>query len=78
MQPVELVTKEAEHSFVDVVGHLTISNLEKTSQRNREKQRQQRNENPQQRSHLNRPKPYQKPNQNKSTHNKNKPPQKGK
>jgi len=76
---VELVTKEAEHSFVDVVGHLTISNLEKTSQRNREKQKQQkRNENAQQRSHSNRSKQYPKPNQNKSPHNKNRPPQKGK
>lgn len=43
LQPVELLTaKETEHSFVDVVGHLTISNLEKTSQRNKEKQRQQK------------------------------------
>ena len=43
LQPVELVTsKEIEHSFVDVVGHLTIGNLEKTTQRNREKQKQQR------------------------------------
>jgi cell fate regulator YaaT (PSP1 superfamily) len=47
LQPVELVTaKETEHSFVDVVGHLTISNLEKTTQRNREKQRQQRKNEP--------------------------------
>lgn len=45
LQPVELVpAKEIEHGFVDVVGHLTISNLEKTSQRNKEKQRQQRRE----------------------------------
>lgn len=43
LQPVELISsKETEHSFVDVVGHLTINNLEKTSQRNREKQSQQR------------------------------------
>jgi hypothetical protein len=43
LQPVEIVTaKETEHSFVDVVGHLTIGNLEKTSQRNKEKQKQQR------------------------------------
>ncbi len=43
LQPVELTTtKEVEHSFVDVVGHLTIGNLEKTSQRNKEKQKQQR------------------------------------
>ncbi len=43
LQPVELdASKEVEHSFVDVVGHLTIGNLEKTSQRNREKQKQQR------------------------------------
>lgn len=43
LQPVELTAaKEVEHSFVDVVGHLTIGNLEKTSQRNKEKQKQQR------------------------------------
>ena len=43
LQPVELdASKEVEHSFVDVVGHLTIGNLEKTSQRNKEKQKQQR------------------------------------
>ena len=43
LQPVELVTsKETEHSFVDVVGHLTLSNLEKTTQRNKEKQRHER------------------------------------
>ncbi|MFT4155266.1 PSP1 domain-containing protein [Parafilimonas sp.] len=43
LQPVELAAaKETEHSFVDVVGHLTLSNLEKTTQRNKEKQRQQR------------------------------------
>ena len=58
LQPVELLTeKETEHSFVDVVGHLTISNLEKTTQRNREKQRQQRrSENPaQQQQQKNKP-----------------------
>ncbi|SFQ11406.1 PSP1 domain-containing protein [Parafilimonas terrae] len=45
LQPVELApAKEVEHGFVDVVGHLTIGNLEKTSQRNKEKQRQQRRE----------------------------------
>jgi cell fate regulator YaaT (PSP1 superfamily) len=43
LQPVELITsKEVEHAFVDVVGHLTIGNLEKTSQRNKDKQRQER------------------------------------
>lgn len=43
LQPVQLETsKETEHSFVDVVGHLTLGNLEKTSQRNREKDRQKR------------------------------------
>jgi len=43
LQPVELIpANEAEHGFVDVVGHLTIGNLEKTSQRNKDKQRQQR------------------------------------
>lgn len=45
LQPVELVpATEIEHGFVDVVGHLTIGNLEKTSQRNKERQRQQRRE----------------------------------
>lgn len=86
LQPVELVTsKETEHSFVDVVGHLTISNLEKTTQRNREKQRQQRrNETPnhQQRPNQNRPKqqpPQQRPNQQRppQNNNRNRPPQKG-
>jgi cell fate regulator YaaT (PSP1 superfamily) len=48
LQPVELISeKQGEYSFVDVVGHLTIGNLEKTSQRNREKNyRQKRDENP--------------------------------
>jgi hypothetical protein len=47
LQPVELSTsKEVEHSFVDVVGHLTISNLEKTSQRNKDKQKQDRRKEP--------------------------------
>lgn len=52
LQPIEIVTaRETEHSFVDVVGHLTIGNLEKTSQRNKEKQKQQRrNENIKQQS----------------------------
>jgi hypothetical protein len=83
LQPVELTTsKEAEHSFVDVVGHLTIGNLEKTSQRNKEKQRQQkRNTNQQQRIHSNKPKPqppYNKanPRQQQNNNNRNKPPQK--
>jgi cell fate regulator YaaT (PSP1 superfamily) len=49
LQPVELMEKEVEQGFVDVVGHLTISNLEKTSRRNRERSQQQRkNENPNQ------------------------------
>ncbi len=43
LQPIELSTsKEVEHGFVDVVGHLTIGNLEKTSQRNKDKQREER------------------------------------
>ncbi len=62
LQPVELSTsKEVEHSFVDVVGHLTIGNLEKTSKRNKEKQKQQRK--------TDQPKPTQPQQQ------KNKPPQ---
>lgn len=43
LQPVELNTnREAEHSFVELVGHLTLSNLEKTTQRNKEKQRHEK------------------------------------
>ncbi|MBV9961816.1 MAG: hypothetical protein JO072_06170 [Parafilimonas sp.] len=43
LQPVELnPNKETEHSFVELVGHLTLGNLEKTTQRNREKQRQEK------------------------------------
>jgi cell fate regulator YaaT (PSP1 superfamily) len=43
LQPIELsASKEVEHGFVDVVGHLTIGNLEKTSQRNKDKQREER------------------------------------
>jgi cell fate regulator YaaT (PSP1 superfamily) len=43
LQPVQLsASNEVEHSFVDVVGHLTIGNLEKTSQRNKDKQREER------------------------------------
>ena len=43
LQPVELLAeKQSEYSFVDVVGQLTIGNLEKTSQRNREKNYQQK------------------------------------
>ncbi len=84
LQPVELTTsKETEHSFVDVVGHLTLGNLEKTTQRNREKQKQQRGNNPnqQQHSNQNRPRqqpPQQRPNQNRppQNNNRNKPPQK--
>jgi len=60
LQPVELVTsKEIEHGFVDVVGHLTISNLEKTTQRNREKQKQDRRSNPNQQQNQQRNKPPQ-------------------
>ena len=48
LQPVELLTeKQSEYSFVDAVGQLTISNLEKTSQRNREKNYQQKRNEPQ-------------------------------
>jgi cell fate regulator YaaT (PSP1 superfamily) len=81
LQPVELNTKETEHSFVDVVGHLTISNLEKTTQRNREKQKQQkRNENTNQHQQRNkqRPGPHQRSNQQRpdkpNNNNRNKPP----
>ncbi len=82
LQPVELTsTKETEHSFVDVVGHLTISHLEKTTQRNREKQKQQRrNESPnQQQQNKQRPGPHQRPNQPRRPHkpnnnNRNNPP----
>ncbi len=48
--------EKLENSFVDVVGHLTISNLEKTTQRNKEKEKQQRkneNVNPQQQKEIN-------------------------
>ena len=87
LQPVELTTsKETEHSFVDVVGQLTISNLEKTTQRNREKQKQQRgneNMNQQQRNRFDKPNQQQprqqpRPNQNRppQNNNRNKPPQK--
>ncbi|MEO8711260.1 MAG: regulatory iron-sulfur-containing complex subunit RicT [Parafilimonas sp.] len=78
LQPVELLAaKEAEHGFVDVVGHLTISNLEKTSQRNKQKQNR-RNEqgNQQQQPNQNRPKPPQRPNRPPQNNNRNKPPQK--
>jgi cell fate regulator YaaT (PSP1 superfamily) len=89
LQPVELVTsKETEHSFVDVVGHLTIGNLEKTTQRNKERQKQQRkNENvdpqqnqknkPQQQPKNQQPPQQQKPNRPPQTGNRNRPPQKG-
>ncbi|HVX27061.1 MAG TPA: hypothetical protein VHB70_12010, partial [Parafilimonas sp.] len=85
LQPVELTTsKESEHNFVDVVGHLTINNLEKTSQRNKERQRnQKRNENiKQQKPNSNqrdfKQNPQQRPNQNRPPqNNRNKPPQKG-
>lgn len=79
LQPVELLaSKEAEHSFVDVVGHLTIGNLEKTSQRNREKQRnQKRNENVNQPPRQNKPPQQQRPNRPPQNNNRNKPPQKG-
>jgi hypothetical protein len=62
LQPVELMEKEIEQGFVDVVGHLTISNLEKTSRRNREKNQQQRRTgNPNQDQNRQRP-PQQRPN----------------
>lgn len=87
LQPVQLLTgKETEHSFVDVVGHLTIGNLEKTTQRNKEKQRQQhRNENvnqPQQNTNKppqknQNPSQQQPPNRPPQRNNRNKPPQKG-
>ena len=81
LQPVELSTsKETESSFVELVGHLTINNLEKTSQRNREKQRQDRRGNPNQpppqnqqsRPPQNRPKP---PQQNQRPPQQQRPPQ---
>jgi cell fate regulator YaaT (PSP1 superfamily) len=90
LQPVELAgAKEAELSFVDVVGHLTISNLEKTTQRNREKQKQERRNNPnQQQQNQQRNKPpqqnqrppqnQQRPNRPPQNNNRNKPPEKGK
>jgi cell fate regulator YaaT (PSP1 superfamily) len=79
LQPVELTnTKETEHSFVDVVGHLTISNLEKTTQRNKEKQRQQRrSENPNQPQQRNKqhPRPQQqRPHNRPNNNNRNNPP----
>ena len=90
LQPVELTTSaETEHNFVDVVGHLTISNLEKTTQRNREKQKNNRrndnvNQPPQQQNrpqqNQNKPRPQQpRPNQNRPpqnpNNNRNRPPQ---
>ncbi|MEP6684151.1 MAG: regulatory iron-sulfur-containing complex subunit RicT, partial [Parafilimonas sp.] len=91
LQPVELSTsKEIEHGFVDVVGHLTISNLEKTTQRNREKQKQERRGNPNQQQNQQRNKPpqqnqrppqqrppqnQQRPNRPPQNNNRNKPPQ---
>ncbi len=80
LQPVELgVSKEVEHSFVDVVGHLTISNLEKTSQRNKEKQKQERKRetvNPQQNQQKNKPQQQnQKPQLQKPAQQQPKPPQ---
>ncbi len=84
LQPVELTTsKESEHNFVDVVGQLTINNLEKTSQRNKERQRhQKRNENIKQQKPNSNQKDFkqnpQRPNQNRPPqNNRNKPPQKG-
>ncbi len=60
LQPVELSgTKETEHNFVDVVGQLTINNLEKTSQRNREKQRHDKRGSPNQQFNQERNKPQQ-------------------
>ncbi len=91
LQPVELAaSKETEHSFVDVVGHLTIGNLEKTSQRNREKQKQHKRPEQLSQQQKNRPHPpiqktQQKPPQVQPEKNKppqnnsrNKPPQKEK
>jgi cell fate regulator YaaT (PSP1 superfamily) len=91
LQPVELYpSKEIEHGFVDVVGHLTISNLEKTTQRNREKQKQERRSNPNQQQNQQRNKPpqeqqrppqqrppqnQQRPNRPPQNNNRNKPPQ---
>ncbi len=80
LQPVELTTsREVEHSFVDVVGHLTLGNLEKTSQRNRDKQRQEKKkENQKQRppQQQNRP-PQNKPGQQKPPQQKSNRPQQG-
>jgi cell fate regulator YaaT (PSP1 superfamily) len=80
LQPVELTTsRETEHSFVDVVGHLTISNLEKTTQRNKEKEKQQRrNENVNPQQQRNKPQQNQKPPQQRppqQPQKQNRPPQ---
>jgi cell fate regulator YaaT (PSP1 superfamily) len=70
LQPVELNTnKETEHSFVELVGHLTLSNLEKTTQRNREKQRHDKKK-----EIVKRPQQQQ---QNSPQQNQNKPKQQG-
>ena len=79
LQPVELTnTKETEHGFVDVVGHLTINNLEKTTQRNKEKQRQQRrggeNANQQQQRNKQNPRTPQRPQNRPNNNNRNNPP----
>jgi cell fate regulator YaaT (PSP1 superfamily) len=79
LQPVELTNiKETEHSFVDVVGHLTIGNLEKTTQRNKEKQRQQRrggeNANQQQQKNKQHPKTQQRQQNRPNNNNRNNPP----
>jgi cell fate regulator YaaT (PSP1 superfamily) len=43
LQPVDLTgkNKEAAHEFVDLVGHISLKALEKTSRRNRDKERPQ-------------------------------------
>lgn len=44
LQAIELAVKEkAESAFVELVGHISLRNLEKTSRRNKEKQKQIRN-----------------------------------
>lgn len=48
LQPVEILSnkaKETETAFVELVGHISLNNLEKTSRRNKEKQQTQRGNN---------------------------------
>ena len=46
LQAVEIVSKEkTENAFVELVGHISLGNLEKTSRRNKEKQKQTRDNN---------------------------------